>query len=111
MVLRMAMRMGEQLGPERLRIGVRLAGPPPARMTPARSRVLALLADGLARGKSDAAEEAGVSVSVIEGLIDEGTLELMELPAAPVAAPPDPAHACRILPPPRRRPRRLCVRR
>jgi primosomal protein N' (replication factor Y) len=93
MVLRMAMRMGEHLGPERLRIGVRLAGPPPSRMTPARSRVLALLADGLARAKSDAAEEAGVSVSVIEGLIDEGTLAVMELPAAPVAAPPDPAHA------------------
>jgi primosomal protein N' (replication factor Y) (superfamily II helicase) len=33
-VLRMCMRMGEQLGPERVRIGVRLVGPPPARMTP-----------------------------------------------------------------------------
>src|ERR1700722_6357852 len=32
MVLRMALRMGEQLGPERIRIGVRLAGPPPSRM-------------------------------------------------------------------------------
>src|SRR5205085_5035388 len=42
MVLRMALRMGEHLGPARDRVGVRLAGPPPARMTPARSRVLAL---------------------------------------------------------------------
>ena len=33
MVLRMALRMGEHLGPERERVGVRLAGPPPARMT------------------------------------------------------------------------------
>ena len=37
MVARMTLRMGEQLGPERLRVGVRLAGPPPARMTPARA--------------------------------------------------------------------------
>ncbi len=44
MVLRMALRMGEHLGPARERIGVRLGGPPPARMTPARARVLALFA-------------------------------------------------------------------
>ena len=31
MVLRMALRMGEHLGPERVRVGVRMAGPPPAR--------------------------------------------------------------------------------
>src|SRR5262249_61775680 len=35
MVLRMALRMGENLGPERGRIGVRLAGPAPPRMTAA----------------------------------------------------------------------------
>jgi len=90
MVLRMALRMGEHLGPERGRAGVRLAGPPPQRMTAARSRVLGLLADGLARGKSDAAREAGVSVGVVEGLIDEGTLEPVELPPEPVAERPDP---------------------
>ena len=93
MVARMTLRMGEHLGPERVRIGIRLAGPPPERMTAARGRVLGLLADGLARGKSDAAQEAGVSVGVIDGLIDEGTLEVLELPAPPVAAPPDPGYA------------------
>ena len=41
MVLRMALRMGQHLGPARERIGVRLAGPPPQRMTPARARVIA----------------------------------------------------------------------
>ena len=40
MVLRMTLRMGEHLGPARERVGVRLAGPPPPRMTPARARVL-----------------------------------------------------------------------
>jgi primosomal protein N' (replication factor Y) len=90
MVARMTLRMGEHLGPERLRVGIRLAGPPPQRMTAARGRLLRLLADGLARGTSDAAQEAGVSVGVIDGLIDEGTLKVLELPAAPVARPPDP---------------------
>src|SRR5579863_140560 len=68
MALRMCLRMGSELGPPRERTGVRLVGPPPKRMTPARTRVLALLADGLARGKSEAAEEAGVSGGVIDGL-------------------------------------------
>jgi primosomal protein N' (replication factor Y) len=90
MVLRMALRMGEHLGPERIGIGVRLAGPPPARMTAARARVLALLADGQVRGKSEAAEEAGVSPGVIDGLVDEGTLEALPLPPQPVAAAADP---------------------
>src|SRR5262245_58866811 len=90
MVLRMALRMGEHLGPARERVGVRLAGPSPARMTAARARVLALLADGLARGKSDLAQEAGVSAGVIDGLVDEDTLETLVLPPEPVARPPDP---------------------
>ena len=90
MVLRMALRMGEHLGPARERIGVRLAGPPPARMTPARARALALFADGLTRAKGDAAREAGVSAGVIDGLIDEGTLETVVLPVEPVTRPPDP---------------------
>ncbi len=91
-VLRMTMRMGE-LGPERERVGVRLAGPPPQRMTAARSRVLHALADGMLRSKSDAAHEAGVSAGVIDGLIDEGTLETLVMPQDKAAAPPDPDFA------------------
>ena len=93
MALRMALRMGEHLGPERVRVGVRMAGPPPQRMTGARARVLALLADGLARAKGDAAREAGVSAGVVDGLIDEGTLEAVALAAEPAARPPDPGYA------------------
>ncbi len=52
--------------------------------------MLALLADGLARGKSEAAHEAGVSAGVIDGLVDEGTLESLVLPPEPVARAPDP---------------------
>jgi primosomal protein N' (replication factor Y) (superfamily II helicase) len=93
MVLRMALRMGEHLGPARERVGVRLAGPAPQRMTAARGRVLALLADRLARGKSDVAAEAGVSPGVIDGLVDEGTLESVVLPPDPVVRAPDPDFA------------------
>jgi primosomal protein N' (replication factor Y) (superfamily II helicase) len=92
MVLRMALRMGEHLGPERLRIGVRCTGTPPRRLTPARSRVLAVVADGLLRGKGEVAEEAGVSTSVIDGLLEEGALEALCLPPEPVTGPPDPNH-------------------
>jgi primosomal protein N' (replication factor Y) (superfamily II helicase) len=90
MVLRMCLRMGEHLGAERARTGVRLAGAAPERMTAARARVLKLLGDGVLRGKSEAAREAGVSLGVIDGLIDEGTLETLVLPPEPVAEKPDP---------------------
>src|SRR3984893_11327021 len=93
MVLRMCLRMGEHLGAERERVGVRLVGPAPQRKTVARERVLALLADGMVRGKSEAAREAGVSAGVIDGLIDEGTLETLVLPPEPVAEKPDPDFA------------------
>ena len=92
MVLRMCLRMGE-LGPAREKIGVRLAGPAPKRMTTARGRVLRLLADGMLRSKSEAAHEAGVSAGVINGLVDEGALETVILPPEPVARQPDPDHA------------------
>jgi primosomal protein N' (replication factor Y) len=103
MVLRMALRMGEHLGTERARVGVRLAPlpyPPPqagegkggGRMTPARARVLALLADGLLRPKREAAEQSGVSLGVIDGLVDEGTLETVAMAPEAVAALPDPDH-------------------
>jgi primosomal protein N' (replication factor Y) len=91
MVLRMCLRMGD-LGPAREKVGVRLAGAKPQRMTAARARVLGLLADGLIRSKSEAAHEAGVSGGVINGLIDDGALETVVLPPEPVARQPDPEH-------------------
>src|SRR3954447_6063530 len=93
MVLRMTLRMGEHLGPERVRVGVRLAGPPPQRMTPARRRLIEVLSDRLLHGKSEAAKEAGVSTGVIDGLVDEGTLSAEPLPPAPPPPAPDPSFA------------------
>ena len=90
MVLRMTLRMGDHLGPGRERVGVRLSGPAPQRMTASRARVLRFFADGLIRAKGEASKEAGVSGGVIDGLIDEGTLETVVLPPEPVASLPDP---------------------
>src|SRR6188472_4813372 len=90
MVLRMALRMGENLGPERMRLGVRLVGEPPRRLTPARRRVIEVLSDRLLHGKSEAAREAGVSAGVIDGLVDEGTLTVEPMPPPPPPPAPDP---------------------
>jgi primosomal protein N' (replication factor Y) (superfamily II helicase) len=91
MVMRMTLRMGEHLGPERVRLGVRLVGEVPKRMTSARTRVVELLRDGLLHGKSDAAREAGVSAGVIDGLVDEGTLAVEVMPPPLPPPPPDPS--------------------
>ncbi|CAH1656012.1 Primosomal protein N' [Hyphomicrobiales bacterium] len=93
LALRLALRVPDPSRPEALRVGVRLAGPPPARMTPGRQRVLALAQDGLVFTKKALAEEAAVSQAVVNGLIDEGTLETIALAQEPVALPPNPAFA------------------
>jgi len=93
MVMRMALRMGEHLGPERVRLGVRLVGEVPKRMTTARRRLIEILSDGLLHGKSEAAKEAGVSAGVIDGLVDEGTLAVEVMPRSLAPPAPDPSFA------------------
>jgi len=93
MVLRMTLRMGENLGPERMRMGVRLTGEAPKRLTPARRRLIGVVSDGLLHGKSEAAKEAGVSAGVIDGLVDEGTLTVEPMPRLSPPPAPDPSHA------------------
>ncbi|MCS3444732.1 MULTISPECIES: primosomal protein N' [Bradyrhizobium] len=93
MVLRMTLRMGDNLGPERTRLGVRLVGEPPRRLTPARRRAIEVLSDRLLHGKSEAAREAGVSSGVIDGLVDEGTLTVEAMPPPAPPPVPDPSYA------------------
>ena len=93
MVLRMGIRAPDAAGPEPVRIGVRLTEKRPERITPARARVLKAAEDGFTRSKSALAELAACSASVIDTLIDEGTLEAVSLPPEPVALPPDTRHA------------------
>ena len=87
-VLRMILRVPEAFGPEKPVAAVRLAGPPPERITAARKRVLEIAADGLSWNRRALAETAGVGVSVVDGLVDQGTLERVFLPRPPGVAPP-----------------------
>ncbi|MET0368033.1 MAG: primosomal protein N', partial [Methylobacterium sp.] len=89
MVLRLP---DEAAGAEIARVAVRSSGKPPSRPTPARAKVLAIAADGELRGKSALAKEAGVSLSVVDGLIDDGALEALAIAPEPVAPEPDPDH-------------------
>ena len=91
--LAMALRLpDESARKETMRVGVRAAGRPPARVTAAREKVLAVASDGGVRAKSVLAREAGVSLSVVDGLIDDGALETVALVPEPVALAPDPDH-------------------
>jgi len=92
MVLKMMMSAARAFEPEGPRFGYRAAGPPPAKLTPARQKVLAAAADGKVRAKADLAREAGVSAAVVEGLAKMGALLRVEMPP-PRPALPDPDHA------------------
>ncbi len=74
------------------RVAVRASGKPPARHTPARDKVLAVANDGALHGKSALAKAAGVSLSVVDGLVDDGALEAVAMVPEPVAPRPDPDH-------------------
>jgi primosomal protein N' (replication factor Y) len=78
--------------PERPRLGIRLAGPPPQRMTPARARAIAAAEGGMLFAKSALCDVAGVSNAVIDALVDEGTFIVEALPTADAAPRPDPDH-------------------
>jgi len=93
MVLRMVLRAARALEPEAPMPGVRRAGNEPARMTAARQRVLAVIQGDLAWSKSGLAAAAGVSPSVVDGLVDAGTLETVMMPKEPTLVPPDPEYA------------------
>lgn len=99
MVLRMVLRAPEALEPEAPIRGVRLAGPPPERLTTARKRVLEVLDGGFAWSRTGLAASAGVSASVIDGLIAQGTLEEVALLPGREPNRPDPAHGRRELNP------------
>jgi primosomal protein N' (replication factor Y) len=93
MVLRMVLRSPGALEPGKPIPAVRRAGPLPARMTPARQRVLKTMEDGMAWSRMGLAAAAAVSPGVIDGLLEAGTLEIIELPPQPAAPPPDPDFA------------------
>ncbi len=87
MVLRMMMSAKEAFSPPKPRLGHRLTGAEPTRLTPARAQVLEVAANGLLWAKRDLMEEAGVGVSVINALVDAGTLSVEPMPPAKQPVP------------------------
>lgn len=93
MVARMVLRVPAAFDPEPMIDGLHWNGTTPERMTAARKRVLEFVQDGLSWTKSGLAHAAGVSASVIDGLVTQNIFDHIALPPPPVVAEPDPAYA------------------
>ncbi|MGI9353248.1 MAG: primosomal protein N' [Rhizobiaceae bacterium] len=92
MVLKMILRVPAALEPASPMTGLRFTGEKPERETAARRRVLEFAHQGLSWSKSGLAHAAGVTPSVIEGLVKQNVLETILLPSRPLLAIPDPSH-------------------
>ncbi len=97
-VLRMCMSVPEALDPPKPRMAFALSGTEPEaaglRLTAARQRVLAVLADSPPLPGPDLAREAAVSPSVVKGLAEAGLLARVAIaPRAAAGAGPDPNRA------------------
>src|ERR1700749_4382254 len=91
MLLRMAIRAGEITEPPAPKFGLVATGKAPARITEARARVLAALAEsGTATPKAVLAARAACSTGVIDGLVADGALAAVALAPERGAAPLDP---------------------
>ena len=80
-VLRMVLRAPGAFEGPRKQIAYRASGLVPKRMTPRRQRILAIAAEGPALRVSELAELTGASPAVVKGLVKDGALEAVELPA------------------------------
>jgi primosomal protein N' (replication factor Y) len=99
LVARMLLRAPAAFDPEPPVEGLRCTGAGPDRFTDARRRVLELSADGMGWTRSGLAHAAGVSVSVVDGLVAQGVFEKVLLPPRPIVAKPDPDYAAPELTP------------
>lgn len=99
LVARMFLRAPAAFDPEPPVEGLRCTGCQPDRFTDARRRVLELSADGMGWTRSGLAHAAGVSVSVVDGLVAQGVFEKVLLPPRPIVARPDPDYAAPELTP------------
>ena len=88
MVLRMVLRAPGAFDPEPPLAGIRYKGGDIERLTDARKRVLEYAEDGLAWTRTGLAHAAGVSTSVVDGLMKQGVFEDIMIPPGPVVASP-----------------------
>lgn len=97
MLLRSVLRSKEALEQPKPIIAYQLAGKKPAQLTKARNKVLKILADGMAHSKAALIKQAGISASVIDGLLKYGTIAKVEIPAPKAVNMPDPDFAPLVL--------------
>ncbi len=88
-VLRMVLRAPGAFEGPRKQIAYRASGLVPKRMTPQRQRILAIAAEGPALRVSELTELTGASAAVVKGLVKDGALEAVELPALKTFSQPD----------------------
>ena len=89
-VLRSVLRVPAALEPSAPVAGIRFTGREPGRATAARAKVLELVRRDLAEPwtRQGLANAAGVSISVVDGMIRAGSFEPVDIPVAPVVPPP-----------------------
>ncbi len=92
-VLRMAMSAPAALTPPRPVMAYRSADVPleafGLKLTPARARIVRVLADGAPRPLPEIRREAGVGAGVVRAMIAAGALQAVEVPPPPPFAAPD----------------------
>ncbi len=90
-VLALALRAPGAFDEENFRPAFHLGSERPARLTPARTRVLTLMEDGLSRTAAEIAELAGVGTGVVQSLAETDALARVSLPEFSPLPVPDPA--------------------
>ena len=98
-VLAMALRTNALAAPVPAHGFVAADPPPEGRLTEARTRVLAVLADRVPRSSTDLARLAGVSQAVVRAMAQAGFLLATPVPVAAPFARPDPQHVHAALAP------------
>ena len=91
MVLRGCLRAKGIFEPPKMKVAYQLTGLEPQRLTPQRQKVIETARELPAMKASELADEAGVGVSVIKGLVGQGVFEAVDLPPFAAFAKPDPS--------------------
>jgi primosomal protein N' (replication factor Y) len=79
-VLRMVLRVPSAFEPERQRMAYAIGSVEPKKLTPQRARVLEIAREGFALAGAELAQAAGVGVSVVKALAEQGALQAVPLP-------------------------------
>lgn len=87
-VLRMVLRVPSAFEPERQRMAYVMGDVQPKKLTPQRSRILAIAGEGFAMSSAELAQATGVGQSVVKALAAMGALKVSPAPAHPAFPEP-----------------------